>query len=152
MESLESKLERLSPVQRQEVEDFVDFLLSRGTVRDFPAVHQAPPPLMNGAPPPLTMIEPVHIAMTVPLQEPGPAPGAGPAPSPSAAEEPAGVIQEIDVGGDDGNYLDYGKFEQPSPSQSQLPSPATEAVKKVREKLSRREERDTSGHILEWID
>ena len=29
MESLESKLDRLSPEQRREVEDFVDFLIQR---------------------------------------------------------------------------------------------------------------------------
>lgn len=149
MESLESKLERLNPVQRQEVEDFVDFLLFRsGTVRDFPAVHPAPPPLMNGAPPPLTMIEPGHIAMTGQFHETDKSPVSGPAPVPFEPEDTARGIQEINVGGDDGNYLDYGKFEQ----QSQSPSPAVEAVRKVKEKLSRREEHDKTGHILEWID
>jgi len=55
MESLESRLERLSPGQRREVEDFVDFLLSRpesslagqpaaGTP---PAPHTAPPLLSS---------------------------------------------------------------------------------------------------------
>ena len=70
MESLESKLERLTPVQRQEVEDFVDFLLSRsGMIRDIPRPLPVTPPL-NGAPPPLTLIEPVHIAMGVTYHEP----------------------------------------------------------------------------------
>jgi hypothetical protein len=147
MESLESKLERLNPVQRQEVEDFVDFLLSRGMIRDFPNVHPAPPPLMNGAPPQLTMIEPVHIAVTGQFRETSQSP-AGPVPVPSESEDPAAGIQEINVGGDDGNYLDYGKFEQPALS----PSPAIEAVRKVKEKLNRREEHDKTGHILEWID
>ena len=148
MESFESKLERLNPVQRQEVEDFVDFLLSRGIVREVPASHTAPPPLMNGAPPPLTMVEPVHIAMTSQFRETSQSSGASPAPALFEPEYQATGIQEIDVGGEDGSYLDYGKFEKPSLP----PSPATEAVRNVKEKLSRREEHDKTGHILEWID
>jgi len=147
MESLESKLERLTPFQQKEVEDFVDFLLSRsGIIRDVPGPIPVAPPLINGAPPPLTMIEPVHI-MTGSLHETEQQslPGSG-SPSP-APEETAGVIQEIGTGGDDWiarDYLDYGKFEQPSP--------AAEAVKKVKEKLGRRQEQDKGNHILEWID
>jgi hypothetical protein len=148
MESLENKLERLTPVQRQEVEDFVDFLVSRsGMVRDFPGAQPVPSPLMNGAPPPLTLIEPVHIAMTVPFRESEQPYAAVQQPSSPVPEEPAGVIQEITVGGDDGiarDYLDYGQFEQVSP--------ANEAVRKVKEKMSRRGESDKAGHILEWID
>jgi hypothetical protein len=147
MESLESKLERLTPVQRQEVEDFVDFLLSRsGRVRDFPVVLQAPPPLMNGAPPPLTLIEPVHIATDVPFREPEHVLKDSEISS-SVREEPPGGIQEIAVGNDDTfdhDYIDYGRFEKPSP--------ATEAVMKVKEKIVKRHEQEKSGHILEWID
>ena len=146
MESLENKLERLTPVQRQEVEDFVDFLLSRsGMIRDFPGPVPVPPPFVNGAPPPLTMIEPVHI-MTVPLPENEHAHVDSQTPS-RVPEEPVGLIHEIAGQGDNGitgDYMDYGQFEQATP--------ATEAVKKVKEKLAKREERDKGSQILEWID
>ncbi|MFA4861509.1 hypothetical protein [Methanoregula sp.] len=57
-------------------------------------------------------------------------------------------IQEITVGGDDWvtrDYMDYGKFEE-------QPSPATEAVKKVKQIIIKKEEQEKPRHILEWID
>ena len=44
------------------------------------------------------------------------------------------------------DYLDYGKYEQPPPSL------ATEAVKRVKEKISRKKAHDTGNPILDWID
>jgi hypothetical protein len=41
--------------------------------------------------------------------------------------------------------MDYGQFEQ-------SPSPATEAVKKVKQKIGRREEHEKSHQLLDWID
>ncbi len=56
--------------------------------------------------------------------------------------------REIPAGGDDGitrDYMDYGKFEQP-------PSPATEAVKKVKQRIIARDAGDKSRHLLEWVE
>ena len=101
MESLESKLGRLSPDQRREIEDFVDFLLSRAAV--VPAsvpVNQPIPPVMSSAPPVFTAQElsPVRLP-----EEP---------PVPVDVNDPP-LIQEITAGGDDWvtrDYMDYGKF------------------------------------------
>jgi len=41
--------------------------------------------------------------------------------------------------------MDYGQFEQ-------APSPAAEAVKKVKQKISQREEQEKSHQLLDWID
>jgi len=41
--------------------------------------------------------------------------------------------------------MDYGQFEQ-------HPSPATEAVQKVRRKIIAREEQDKTHHLLDWVD
>ncbi len=69
MESLESKLDRLSPEQRKEVEDFVDFLLSRsGNVPAPPAAGQTPVSFQNVAPPPLFVQEPAHHAESAPIE------------------------------------------------------------------------------------
>ena len=73
MESLESKLDRLSPEQRKEIEDFVDFLLSRsGTGVVPPSTPVNNPPVLNIAPPPLSLIEPVHAEETRTGQVAGP--------------------------------------------------------------------------------
>jgi hypothetical protein len=148
MESLESKLERLAPDQRREVEDFIDFLLSRsGTIRDFSGTIPAPPPLMNGIPPPLTMVEPVRIARGAPNGESGQVFLKDSEFSSPVHGETSGGIQEIVGGNDDGfdqHYIDYGRFEKPSP--------ATEAVLKIKEKIVKRHEQERKGHILEWID
>ncbi|WML67393.1 MAG: hypothetical protein METHP_00914 [Methanoregula sp. SKADARSKE-2] len=152
MESLESKLERLIPEQRKEIEDFVDFLLHRS--EPAPARQAATvqaPPLLQLVPPPLT----------APELEPG-LPSSGESvprrvivrsSPPAVAEEPEPVVQEMIVGGDDlvtRDYLDYGKFERGS--QTLPPSPATEAVKRVKEKIGNRAENDRSRQLLDWID
>jgi hypothetical protein len=145
MESLESRLDRLSPEQRREVEDFVDFLIHRsGTFEPASSV----PPAVS---PPLITITPSPI----PLQEPSPAPEPArtrariqESPDPAPEEDPVALLmQEIAV--DDtmiNDYMDYGKFEPPPSSL------ATEAVKRVKEKISRKKVNDTGNPILDWID
>jgi hypothetical protein len=141
MESLESKLERLSPVQRKEVEDFVDYLIFRsGDPQPVPRVIPEAPPILSPAPR---------------IQESAPLPSA-PSPSLSQVQDspliptqpvPAST-QEFRSAGDDWisrDYMDYGQFEL-------SPSPATEAVKKVKQKISRREEHEKSHQLLDWID
>jgi len=145
MGSLESRLDRLSPEQRREVEDFVDFLIQRsGTFAPAsPVPPAAPPPLITIAPPP------------IPLQEPSPAPEPAKirtrvqeSPDPAPQENPGTLLmQEIAL--DDprtNDYMDYGKYEQPPPSL------ATEAVKRVKEKISRKKVHETGNQILDWID
>jgi hypothetical protein len=148
MESLESKLDGLTPEQRKEVEDFVDFLMYRsGNLPAAPGTAQSSLPLQNVAPPPLILQDPVHIpespAMTAYDSHQGENSS-----SPVKNEEQATQIKEIIVGGDDRitrDYMDYGLFEQKS-------SPATIAVKKVKEKLQKREEQEKPRVSLDWID
>ena len=147
MESLESKLDRLSPKQRREVEDFVDFLIQRsGTfAQASPVPPAAPPPLIAIAPSPIpvqepSMVpEPTKIHNLIRVQE---------SPDPAPQEDPVALLmQEIAV--DDprtNDYMDYGKYEQSPPSL------ATEAVKRVKEKISRKKVHDTGNQILDWID
>lgn len=136
LESLESKLGRLSSDQRREIEDFVDFLLSRAAI--MPVLHpvtQPVPPVMSSAPPVFT------------AQELSPAWLPEDPPVPVETDAPP-LIQEITAGGDDWvtrDYMDYGKFEE-------QPSPATEAVKKVKQIIIKKEEQEKPRHILEWID
>jgi hypothetical protein len=146
MESLESKLERLSPDQRKEVEDFVDFLISRSGNATI-SVNTSSPRLHNGAPPPLTMEEPVHIPENPPFTVHVPLNREETPPS-VRNEEPAPPFSEIAAGIDNAithDYMDYGQFEEQS-------SPATEAVKKVKKKLIAREAEDKSKHLLDWVD
>jgi hypothetical protein len=147
MESLESKLDRLSPEQRREIEDFVDFLLQR-------AVTSAPAPLtLPGA------LSPQVVVATPPppIQDPDAAPESVKLHDLIRHQEPQDALphedpvtllmQEIAV--DDsltGDYMDYGIYEQP-PS-----SPATEAVKRVKEKMSHKKVHDPAKQLLEWID
>jgi len=151
MESLESKLERLSPVQRKEVEDFVDYLIFRsGDPQPVPRMIPQAPPILSSASPALetvplpTTLAPVASPPQMQdllLQDPIPSS------TPAFRRDPA-PVQEARSGGDDWiarDYIDYGQFEQ-------APSPATEAVKKVKQKISRREEQEKSPHLLDWID
>jgi len=138
LESLENKLDRLSPDQRREVEDFVDFLLSRAAVIPVPPpVAPQVPPVMSSAPPVLSSqdLSPVGI-----MADPPASPGTDdPVPTP---------IHEIAVGGDDWvtrDYMDYGKFEKQE-------SPATEAVKKVKQKIIARQAEEKSKDLLDWVD
>ena len=147
MESLENKLERLAPDQRREVEDFVDFLISRyGIACDFSGTIPAPPPLITSVPPPLTMIEPVHIAMTESYSGTGPVTPKDTGISPPVSLETSGGTQEINGGNEDHDpdYMDYGRFEKPTPT--------AEAIIKVKERIIKRHEQEKTGHILEWID
>ncbi len=154
MESLESKLERLSPEQRKEIEDFVDFLLHRAEpapARPSPSVQA--PPLLPVVPPPL-MVPDAPESSSPFSGESAPRRVIVRSSSPAVAEEePEPAIQEITVGGDDfmtRDYLDYGKFEE---QPKTLPSsPATEAVKRVKEKISNRADNDKSKQLLDWID
>jgi hypothetical protein len=122
MESLESKLDRLAPEQRKEVEDFVDFLIFRSG--ESQAIPQAPS-ISSQAPPPLE---------TVPLSPP-------PRPVPAPAQESPSTGEDWITR----DYMDYGQFDEAS-------SPATESVKKVKQKISRREEHEKPHPLLDWID
>ena len=148
MESLESKLERLSPEQRKEVEEFVDFLLFRsGNAHESPGTSPVPLELKKVAPPPLTLPEPVHVP-----ENPPPKiydlPRVENSSIPDRNEEQVSPLQEITVGGDDRitrDYMDYGQYEH----QSSL---AIIAVKNVKEKLKKQEEQEKPRVSLDWID
>jgi hypothetical protein len=148
MESLESKLERLSPDQRKEIEDFVDFLMYRSGNLPVPAATgPVPARIQNVAPPPFVMQEPVQILENSPAKEPDASPGENP-PAPVSREAPATPLHEVPALGEDRiarDYMDYGQFEQKS-------SPAIIAVKKVKEKLQKREEQERPRVSLDWID
>ncbi|MFA5267349.1 MAG: hypothetical protein WC379_05200 [Methanoregula sp.] len=149
MESLESKLDRLSPEQRKETEDFVDFLLSRsGQVYDSPNISRDPPPVLNMAPPPLSVIEPVHVVETRVAGLRGPDLTNDRAAPVTNEEVSPAPFQEID-GGIQGrityDYMDYGQFDSP-------PSPATEAVNKVKRKIIARDGEQKPRHLLDWVD
>jgi hypothetical protein len=146
MESLESKMDRLSPEQRKEVEDFVDFLIYRsGNQDESPACVPPPPPIQNIAPPPLSPPDPAHEPENPPsgIYD---APAAGNVSSVRNEEHPT-PIREIVGSGDDRitrEYMDYGQYEQKSP--------AVLAVKKVKENLKQQEKREKSRELLDWID
>ena len=147
MESLESKLDRLKPEQRKEVEDFVDFLILRsGKTPESPATAPVPSQIPKVAPPPLIVPEPVHTPENPPPKEYDTI-SAENSSGPVLAEQ-ATSIQEIETGSDDGitrDYMDYGQFEQQS-------SPAIIAVKKVKEKLQKHKEQEKPRISLDWID
>jgi hypothetical protein len=147
MESLESKVDRLTPEQRKEVEDFVDFLIFRsGKTPESPRAAPVPSQIPKGAPPPLIVEEPVHTMENPSLMEYDTIlteNSSGP-----VQAEQATSIQEIETGSDDGitrDYMDYGQFEQKS-------SPAIIAVKKVKEKLQKQKEQEKPRISLDWID
>ena len=146
MDLLLNKLERLTPEQRREVEDYVDFLLFRSDNRPDPARPVAPvPPVLMATPPPLELAPAAPVPPAPPVVS-FPFPDAS-ASVPAPQEPVSEPIHEIG-GGDDWvthDYLDLGQYDQP-------PSPATEAVKNVKRKLIRHEEQDKSHHVLEWID
>ena len=148
MESLESKLDRLSPEQRKEVEDFVDFLVFRsGNFSVSPPGAADPVRLQNAAPPPLILQEPVHVLDNSPLKE-NDVTRSAPSPGPAIPEEKAVPLQEIGPVNDDRitrDYMDYGQYDR-------SPSPATAAVKKVKEKLQKRAENEKPRVSLDWID
>jgi len=147
MESLESKLDRLSPGQRREAEDFVDFLLYRsGSLQGVPGPAAVHPPVLPPAPPAIPVMAPILLPQTPPVvvhdqncRQEG-------SPSWEMSEEHH-PLQEIGEEVEDQisrNYMDYGQFEQQSP--------ATEAVKKVKAKLIRKSGKDKPHHLLDWSD
>src|SRR5512137_14976 len=100
MESLESKLDRLSPEQRKEVEDFVDFLLFRsGNLPSPGAAGQPPVSFQNVAPPPLFVQEPAHHTESAPIES-NETPLVKNSPKPFPDEEQVQPVQEIIIGGD----------------------------------------------------
>jgi hypothetical protein len=145
MESLESKLDRLSPEQRKEVEDFVEFLIFRsGIFQELPAASPVQPRIQDVAPP-LIIQEPVHILENSPVKGCDTIPVENPSDS-ALAERPT-PFHEISAKGDDRisrDYMDYGQFDR-------SPSPATTAVQKVKEKLQKREEDEKPRVSLDWI-
>ena len=148
MESLESKLDRLSPEQRKEVEDYVDFLLFRsGNVPAPMTAGQTAVSFQNVAPPPLFVQEPAHLTESAPL-EGNDSHMVKNSPKPFHDEEQVQPIQEIIIGGEDRithDYMDYGQYEHQS-------SPATIAVKNVKEKLEKQGEQEKPRVSLDWID
>ena len=145
MESLESKLDRLSPEQRREVEDFVDFLLYRaGSPQGEYNPPTVNPLILKSAPSAIPVMAPIIETPQVVVHE------QNIRQTPSSfgvSDEHYSTIQEITVEVDDPisrDYMDYGQFEQQSP--------AIEAVKKVKAKVIQKSEQDKSRHLLDWID
>ncbi|PKL68107.1 MAG: hypothetical protein CVV30_12285 [Methanomicrobiales archaeon HGW-Methanomicrobiales-1] len=148
MESLESKLDRLSPEQRREVEDFVDFLLYRsGTLQGVSGPAVVNPSAAKLVPPvipvmtPILQDTPLVVASEQNIRQ-------ADSSSTGMPEESSPLIQEITVEVEDRisrDYMDYGQFEQQS-------SPATEAVKKVKTRLIQKSDQDHSSHLLDWVD
>ncbi|MDP3562965.1 MAG: hypothetical protein Q8R70_00595 [Methanoregula sp.] len=148
MESLESKLDRLLPDQRREVEDFVDFLLYRsGSTQGIPGPTTAIQPVAKPAPPVIPVMVPMIMQETLPVVVHEQNTRHEKSIPTGIPEERYSPIHEITVEVDDRisrDYMDYGQFEQSSP--------ATEAVKKVKAKLIQKSEQDKSHHFLDWID
>ncbi len=142
MESLESRMERLTMEQRREVEDFVDFLLLKNNFRESTSPATSPSPILKSAPPVLSadpvpaIPAPLRMQDLVIHEEPR---------LPAISPEPAApVIHEI-VDTSEDSYMDYGMFEQAA-------TPATEAVRNVKRKIIAREAEEKSGHLLDWVD
>lgn len=148
MESLESKLDRLSPDQRREVEDFVDFLLYRsGSPQGIHSQTSINPPVLKPEPPAIPVMAPLVMQETMPVVAYEQHTRKSESPSLGMPEETDSPLREITVEVDDRisrDYMDYGQFEQSSP--------ATEAIKKVKAKLIQKSEKDVSRHLLDWID
>lgn len=145
MESLESRIARLTPEQQQEVGDFVDFLLLKNNVRQTQEVSRpslimvnTPPVMVPDAPPdpwrsPAIPPEYQNEIPRSPVADP---------------EPPVPVIHEIAGPANDGitrDYMDYSQFEE-------TPLPATEAVHRARKKALTKKETDKTRHLLEWVD
>jgi hypothetical protein len=147
MESLESKLDRLSLEQRKEVEEFVDFLFYRsGNTCEFPGTTEVPMVFKKTAPPSLVAQEPAHTPYNFPIKDDDMIPGE--ILSDPVQTKQGTLFNGISSAGDDRitrDYLDYGQY-------NQTPSPATAAVKNVKEKLQKRAENEKSRVSLDWID
>ena len=148
MESLESKLDRMSPDQRREIEDFVDFLLYRsGSPQSVSSQTTALPPVAKPAPPVIPVMAPMILHETPQVLVHEQNIRHEESSTLGISEEHYSPIQEITVEVEDRisrDYMDYGQFEQSSP--------ATEAVKKVKAKLIQKSEQEKSRHLLDWID
>ncbi len=148
MESLESKLDRLSPEQRKEVKEFVDFLMYRsGNSHESLGTASVSLELKKVAPPPLTLQEPVQVTENPPPKIYDLSRDENSS-IPVRSEEQISPLQEITLGGDDRitrDYMDYGQYEHQS-------SPAIIGVKKVKEKLKKHEENEKPRVSLDWID
>lgn len=141
MEPLESRMARLTPEQRMEVEDFVDFLLLKNNFRQDPMAVSIPSPVLMNTPPvlsaepapalPSQQLSALVIPEEVSLPDHGPVPESSP-------------IQEIVDVGEDG-YMDYGRFEQAA-------APEREPEKSAKRMVIARKTREKSGHLLEWVD
>ncbi len=149
MESLESKLDRLSLEQRREIEDFVDFLLYRsGTCQGASGPAVVNPTVQKPAPPVVPVMTPIQQDTTLVVAGEQNIRQADDSSSTGMPDGPSPLIQEITVEVEDRisrDYMDYGQFEQ-------QPSPATEAVKKVKTRLIQKGEQDRSSHLLDWVD
>lgn len=146
MESLESKLDRLTPEQRKEIEDFVDFLLSRSSIPGIsPAVPAPVPPILGAAPPLLPGTEPV----------PGEA-GSGRVQDPGHPDSLPAIVNWDGPASASGQELPY-RSERITHDYSDYkeigsPSPATEAVIKIKRKIIAKQEQDKPHHLLDWVD
>ena len=147
MESLEGRIGRLTPEQRREVEDFIDFLLLKDSVCQTRETRTPPPQVMMNTPPvlsadssPALQQAPIRMQDLVireeSYQRPIPPDPVISPPNQSTASEDDWITHD---------YMDYGKFDPQS-------SPATEAVKKVKRKIVAREAEDKSRHLLDWVD
>ena len=149
MESLESKLDRLSPDQRREVEAFVDFLLYQsGSPQGLPNPSSTNPVVMNSPPPAIPVMSPMILQETPVVVAHEQDLWQSDSPSSRVPDEYSSPIQEITVEVEDRitrEYVDYGRFDQE-------PSPATEARKKVKVTLIQKSEQDKSHHLLDWVD
>lgn len=142
MDSLESRMDRLTSEQRREVEDFVDFLLLKNNFsQNSSAASTLSPVLMNA--PPVLSPEPGSAVPTQPHQVQETAVHEDPSLPVTSTDPAPSSIHEI-ADSDDG-YMDYGRFEQ-------VATPAADAVKNVKRKIIARESESTSRHLLDWVD
>lgn len=142
MESLESRMERLTPEQRREVEDFVDFLLLKNNFSQAAPAPSAPSPVLMNAPPvlsaePASPAQPVLQMQGMIVHEEPHLPAVCPDPESSG-------IHEITDTSEDG-YMDYGMFEQGA-------APAPEGTKNPKRRIIARDHDEKSGHLLDWVD
>ena len=153
MASLEGKLEHLTPEQRREVEDFVDFLIQRAGGISVTVQINPPPssPVSKPVPPLFIVSEPVHPDPAPAAESPDAAVPAEPEALLSPRGDVGSPIHEI-AGGDNDNltrdYMDYGQFEQ----AASIPSSADAAVQRVKGKISKQTGKEKPGKLLEWID
>jgi len=151
MESLESKLDRLTPEQHREVEDFVDFLIHRAEgIRITVQLAHNPSPSPKSIAPPLIASDPASFES--PVRE---ASDRRVLSEPILDTESHSAIHEVD-GSENGEnidgYFDYSKFERAVPPRSSPQSPADIAIQNVKRKLVQKGEEVTKNKLLDWID